>query len=307
MTSAASRQAKGKLAVGKLALGTVQFGLAYGVTHGGGRVPESELRAILAKAKSAGIDTLDTAAAYGDAEDALGKVVAAQSFRIITKTQPFGPEDSSPADVARIEARFFRSLETLAVPAIESVLVHTIDDLLGAQGERLWHRMESWRSQGLVRRIGVSIYDSAGLNAVLARFVPGIVQLPLNVLDQRLLRDGSIARLARRGIAVHARSLFLQGLLLQHPGQCPAHLARLLPDLERWWARCADHGIPPLAAALRFGLECPEIEKIVVGVHTTAHLDAIISAAQTDAASLDWPSLAAQDSEALDPRRWPKA
>ncbi len=299
--------AASRLANGKLALGTVQFGLNYGVTHGGGRVPEAEVRAILARAKTAGIDTLDTAAAYGDAESVLGTVAVAQSFRIITKTQPFGPVAATQPDLARIEARFFQSLETLAIPAVDGVLVHAVDDLLGPEGERLWQRMESWRSQGLVRRIGVSIYDRADLDAVLARFAPDLVQLPLNVLDQRLLRDGTIARLAARGIAIHARSLFLQGLLLQAPAECPPHLARLLPDLERWWTHCAQHGVSPLAAAIRFGLACQEIEKIVVGVHSTAHLDAIITAAHSDATTLDWPSLATQDSEAVDPRRWPKA
>jgi aryl-alcohol dehydrogenase-like predicted oxidoreductase len=291
----------------RLALGTVQFGLDYGVTHGGGRVPEGEVRNILAVAREAGIDTLDTAAGYGDAEDVLGRVEAGQSFRIITKTAAAGLAVVGDADIDRIEARFIQSLEKLAIPSVDSVLVHAVADLLVPGGDRLWTRMERWRAQGLVRRIGVSVYDRTEVDAVLARFSPDLVQVPLNALDQRMLRDGTIRRLASRGIAVHVRSIFLQGLLLQPPVDCPARLSRTLPLLEHWWSICRDQGIPPITAALRFGLDIKDIERIVVGVHNAAHLRAIIAATQTPVNNLDWEALAAHDFEAVDPRRWPKA
>jgi aryl-alcohol dehydrogenase-like predicted oxidoreductase len=291
----------------RLALGTVQFGLDYGVTHGGGRVSESEIRSILAVAREAGIDTLDTAAGYGDAEDALGRVKSGQSFRIITKTISSGAASISDPDIDRIEARFLQSLEKLAIPSVDSVLVHAVADLLAPAGDKLWTRIQSWRAQGLVRRIGVSVYDRAEIDAVLARFSPDLVQLPLNVLDQRLLRDGTIGRLANRRIAVHVRSIFLQGLLLQNPADTPARLSRTLPMLQHWWSMCRDQGVPPLAAAIRFGLDIKGIERIVIGVHAAAHLREIISATQMSGACLDWDVLAAHDPESVDPRRWPKA
>ncbi len=291
----------------RLALGTVQFGLDYGVTHGGGRVQETEISKILAVAQSAGIDTLDTAAGYGDAEDMLGSVEAGQSFRIITKTIASGTATISDPDIDRIEARFLQSLEKLAIPSVDSVLSHAVGDLLAPTGDKLWKRMQGWRAQGLVKRIGVSVYNTAETDAVLARFSPELVQLPLNVLDQRLLRNGTIERLASCGVAIHVRSIFLQGLLLQNPVDCPARLSRTLPLLERWWSMCRDRGVPPLAAALRFGLDIKGIERIVVGVHTAAHLRETITATQVSGTSLDWPALAAHDLEAVDPRRWPKA
>jgi aryl-alcohol dehydrogenase-like predicted oxidoreductase len=291
----------------RLALGTVQFGLDYGVTHGGGRVPGTEIGKILAVAQSAGIDTLDTAAGYGDAEDMLGSVEAGLSFRIITKTIASGTATISDPDIDRIEARFLQSLEKLAIPSVDSVLSHAVGDLLAPSGDKLWKRMQGWRAQGLVKRIGVSVYNTAETDAVLARFSPDLVQLPLNVLDQRLLRNGTIERLASCGVAIHVRSIFLQGLLLQNPVDCPVRLSRTLPLLKRWWSICHDQDVSPLAVALRFGLDIPGIERIVVGVHSAAHLREIISATQASVTGIDWPALAAQDSEAVDPRRWPKA
>ena len=50
----------------KIALGTVQFGLDYGVNNKRGKIPADEVFRILDKAAEAGIDTLDTAHAYGE-------------------------------------------------------------------------------------------------------------------------------------------------------------------------------------------------------------------------------------------------
>lgn len=61
----------------KLVLGTVQFGLPYGIANQSGQVSRAEAKVILALARSAGIDTLDTAIAYGESETCLGAVGAA--------------------------------------------------------------------------------------------------------------------------------------------------------------------------------------------------------------------------------------
>ena len=71
----------------RLVLGTAQFGLDYGVSNTGGRTPFAEVLSILAFAAANSVDTLDTAAAYGDAEDVLARAgVHDRGFRIISKT-----------------------------------------------------------------------------------------------------------------------------------------------------------------------------------------------------------------------------
>ncbi|MGP1664729.1 MAG: aldo/keto reductase, partial [Rhodanobacter sp.] len=68
----------------KLALGTVQFGLPYGIANPGGQIGRDDAGQILALARESGIDTLDTAIAYGDSEACLG-AVGTKGFRVITK------------------------------------------------------------------------------------------------------------------------------------------------------------------------------------------------------------------------------
>ena len=76
--------------IARLTLGTVQFGIAYGVSNQCGRVPEARVREILLAATRAGVDLLDTAAAYGDAETVISRVSNAlgRPFLVVSKTLP---------------------------------------------------------------------------------------------------------------------------------------------------------------------------------------------------------------------------
>ena len=129
-----------------------------------------------------------------------------------------------------------------------------------------------------------------------------VVQLPLSVFDQRLLRDGRIAGLRQRGIEVHVRSVFLQGLLLMDPGQVPVYFAawrEVLRDYRLW---LADRCLSPLSAALGFALGLQDADVVFVGVNSAAHLEEACSAEPLDTDDFgDW---AMGDADLLDPSRW---
>jgi aryl-alcohol dehydrogenase-like predicted oxidoreductase len=291
----------------RLALGTVQFGLPYGITHAGGRVPEDEVGAILADAQAAGIDLLDTAAAYGDSEAVLGRRPEARSFAVITKTLPLRRPAIGPAEIDAVARAFDASLARLGRDHVEGLLVHDAADLLVPGGAALWAMLEARLAAGQVRRLGVSVYDRAALDAVVARFPLALVQLPLNALDQRLDRDGTLALLAANGIAVHVRSAFLQGLLLGGPVGGPAAVppgpAAAAPFLRRWHAAVAAAGTTAAAAALAYVATRPGVERVVIGVHSRAHLAAAVAAFAARPV-LEWAALACDDPDVVDPRRW---
>ena len=70
--------------VNRLAIGTVQFGLPYGIANQAGQVSRPEARKMLQLAAAKGVDTLDTAIAYGESETCLGEV-GCQDFKLVTK------------------------------------------------------------------------------------------------------------------------------------------------------------------------------------------------------------------------------
>jgi len=290
----------------RLALGTVQFGLAYGVSHEGGRVPLEEARRILELAARSGVDTLDTAAAYGDSETVLGEIAGEDSpFAVVTKTLPIRAETIDDDAAARVETAFRESLRRLRRKQAYALLVHDAGDILNPGGERVWTRLERLRAEGLVGKIGLSVYEGAAIEAAMDRFAIEILQAPLSVFDQRLLVDGALARAAGRRVEIHVRSALLQGLLLMRPDDAAARLPAAVERLRAWRGALAELGVAPLAAALGFALAQPIVAKVVVGVHSAAHLAECLAAAEA-APRLDYARFACDDPEIIDPRLWPK-
>jgi aryl-alcohol dehydrogenase-like predicted oxidoreductase len=162
--------------------------------------------------------------------------------------------------------------------------------------------LEEFRKRDCVRRIGASVYSPYEAEDLLEAYPLDVVQLPLNVFDQRAVEGGTLQRLAQVGVAVHARSLLLQGLLLMDPGTVPVGMGRFIPRLRRWHEACASAGSSPLAAALSFAAEQP-IEGLVVGVQSRAQLVECLAALERQV-QLKWSSFSSADADLIDPRKW---
>jgi aryl-alcohol dehydrogenase-like predicted oxidoreductase len=199
------------------------------------------------------------------------------------------------------------SLARLRKPAIYGLLSHNADDVLKPGGERLIDRMRELRARGLVERIGVSVYSAQQLDRVLERFSIDLVQLPLNVFDQRLIRSGHLRRLREAGVEVHTRSAFLQGLLLMSPQSVPDHLADARDRVERFQRAAAGRGISPMAAALGFVLGVEEVNQVICGVNDRAQLDEICHVAAPAARLGDYSDFAIDDERIVNPAKWGRA
>jgi aryl-alcohol dehydrogenase-like predicted oxidoreductase len=273
----------------KLGLGTVQFGQAYGVSNMRGQVSRDEAAAILARAAQAGMTVLDTAANYGEAESVLA-ALDTTPFRIVTKTI------SAKNGVEAVVARARQSAQTLNA---DTLLVHAAADL---EEPALWPALQALKAEGVFRRIGVSVYVADDPLRLAERFKPDCLQLPFSVLDQRLLKSGVLERLKGLGVEIHARSIFLQGLLFLQT--LPEKLRHAALELSLWKAAIAAAGATPLQAALAFVLARPEIDVALVGVTARAELDEILTAAALPPPRLDWSALALNDETVLTPSRW---
>lgn len=277
----------------RLGLGTVQFGQAYGISNRHGQVPMGEARAILARAAQAGIDLIDTAANYGEAEHVLSQLDKGD-MRIVTKTI------SAAQGIEPVVARARRSVERLG--RVDLLLVHAAGDLAGPQGAALWQALRRLKESGVVGGIGISAYVSEDPVDLAERFRPDAMQLPLSLLDQRLLRDGSLRRLKELGVEIHARSLFLQGLMFME--SVPDRLAHAAPMLAAVRARIERAGSAPLAAALGFVLSRPEVDAAVVGVTCARQLEEILTAVTMPLPDADWAACALDDARILTPSLW---
>ena len=158
----------------KLALGTVQFGLAYGVANTQGQVPWPVAAEIVRAAQQAGIDTLDTAIAYGNSEACLGQIGVAP-FRVISKL-PALPDDV--ADVSAWVAQHVAgSLARLNKDRLDGLMLHRPADLLGVHGRVLAEALDQVVSRGHAQAVGVSIYDPSELDQIWPVWPPDPVRL----------------------------------------------------------------------------------------------------------------------------------
>jgi aryl-alcohol dehydrogenase-like predicted oxidoreductase len=289
----------------KIGIGAVQFGMDYGISNREGRTPEVEVRNILGAAAGMGVRLIDTAAGYGASEEVLGRALPpGHAFRVVTKTPGFSGKRIGEHDAEQLEMVFHRSLARLGQPAVYGLLVHHAEDLLAEGGERLMGRMEALKARGLVEKIGVSVYTGEQVDALLARYGLDIVQLPLSVLDQRLLRNGQLARLKAAGTEIHVRSVFLQGLLLMAPDELPAYFAPIRDHLAAYRACLEREGCEPLKAALDFVLQLDEVDAVICGVNNRRQLEEICRCEAEVPKILDFRVFALDDPKFLNPANW---
>ncbi len=290
----------------KIGLGTVQFGLDYGIANPNGRVPFDEVEQIVGRAATLGITVLDTAALYGVSEETLGRILGPEHpFHIITKTPRAAGDRITENDAADLTGTFDRSLQRLQQQSVYGLLIHDADDLLKPGGQLLIDALRRVRDSGRVTRIGVSVYTGAQLDSVLDLFTPDLVQLPLNVLDQRLIADGRLDRLHQMGVEVHARSVFLQGLLLMEPQALDAYFDPVRDCIESYRDGIKRTGATPLEGALRFALGLSQIDTVIVGVCSRQELEDIcVASMRRDFPEIDFSRWAVNDPHYVNPSQW---
>jgi len=284
----------------KLALGTVQFGLDYGVANTSGKVSRDAVRAIVQRAQQAGMDTLDTANAYGESESVLGHV-GVQNWMVVTKL-PAVP-NGCPDVTQWVKSETMAAMQRLGVTGLYGLLLHRPGQLLEAIGEELFASLQSLKALGLVQKIGVSIYGPAELDALCGRYAFDLVQAPLNLLDRSLVTSGWAHRLQNEGVEVHARSAYLQGLLLIPKDKRHNKFERWHDIWTEWDQWLQATRLTPLQACLRYthSLDC--IDRVVVGVDSVAQLEEAIAAAQGVLLSLPkFKTL--QDERLINPATW---
>lgn len=282
----------------KLVIGGAQFGMRYGIANTSGRIHENEVGAILDLANGNGIDTLDTAKAYGNSEEVIGNYLKKRpesSWDIITKIS------SAEKDIA---AQINDSAEKLTRRP-STLLAHSAALYLDAQFQK---GLAGAKDRQVIKKTGVSLYGEDEINRV-ARAVPGtdVVQLPMNILDTRLHRRGLLARLRDRGIEIHIRSAFLQGLFYLPESVLKGRFADAAAPLKKLKSIAAKAGLTLAGLSLLWLTSLPEISKVIIGVDNKAQLKAHLETLgkQVDSAVFETAlSVRYENENILNPSRW---
>ena len=282
----------------RIVLGGAQLGLPYGILNGGETLSREEVARILDTAVGHGVDSIDTAIAYGQSESVIGET-AQNRFNIISKLPPLPPEVSNVSEWVHMQVE--ASLSRLKCTSLDALLLHRPQDLTEAHGAELFAAISSLKIEKTIQRFGVSIYTPDELNGIIGTFDFDVVQAPLNVFDRRIL--GVIGQLSALNIEVHVRSVFLQGVLIAKPEDRPQRFNQWSEHFAMFDEWVNSSGMSAMACCLGFALQQPGIAKLVIGTTSATSLAEIMTSIPNS--HLKVPAhLQSSIEQLIDPRVW---
>lgn len=295
----------------KLILGTAQLGFKYGIANTIGKPTEKQAIEIMKYAVENGIRYFDTAYNYNNSESRIGKFLSLHKnyknkINIITKMPSLRNEKINEKIINKY---FFSSLKKLRQESIYSYMVHDFNDIKNNSYSmtKIFFKL---KNDGYIKKIGVSVYNENQIKFLIRNFDFNLIQIPINIFDQRLLKDDILLDLKKRGIEIYARSVFLQGLIFLDRNNLPPKFKSIKKYLEKINNISLKYNIPKEDIALLFINSINEIDRIIIGVEKIEQLKKNIEAlnrsenfAEIERA-INFQDLSIENKEIIDPRKW---
>ncbi|HRK62369.1 MAG TPA: aldo/keto reductase [Candidatus Omnitrophota bacterium] len=293
----------------RLGLGTAQFGLDYGITNHNGMVrPEIVQKIIERVIESNKFDSIDTAIGYGRAQSLIGEYLPGTSrLKIMTKLPSYREHQDGDAVLSVLNCDVDKSLHALKRESIDVLYFHHSEDLLSVNGDKLFKAVLKLKETGIVKKLGVSVYDAVEIDRISDRYEVDVYQLPFNLLNPWVLNHCKIHALRKQGAEIYVRSLFLQGVLLADPDGLSDRFKPIQPLLDQFLERCRHAGLTKTEALWRQAYEHPSLDGVVFGVTTVDELDVHLRAIEKKFSlfeKIDFSKFSTSNKEIYDPRSW---
>lgn len=282
--------------IDKIGLGTVQFGLDYGINNKLGQIKQNEIGEILKLCSKNGINTLDTAYAYGTSEVVLG-CNCLKKFKIISKLPP--------CESDKVFGYFEKSLKRLKKEQLYGYMLHNFSSYV--TDKIIWQQVLSLKLQGKIKKIGFSLCAPSELELLWDNDIElDIVQFPYNLFDRRFERI--LPLIKERNIEIHTRSTFLQGLFLKNKDNLPKHFDNVKVKIELLHKIALENNISIVELCLGFVLQNHLIDKVVIGIDSSEQLLSNINSINNlISRNFDWSktkTLKEDDITILNPSLW---
>lgn len=264
--------------ISSITLGTVQLGIPYGIANKSGQPSDLEAKQILDFAWKNGINSFDTAPAYGESQQRLGHFIKLLKNDPNTNDLPniiskvpgnLGNTENLKDTYEKMKNSIQLSLDLLNIDYLPYCLLHKASDM---KNKNIIDSLIQIKQDGLIEKIGVSIYNPEEVIQFLDTNQMDAIQIPINIFDHRLIKTGLINELKIKKKTVFARSIYLQGLLFLDPQHLPSNLIEAKPYIERLKRISEHHNYSLSEFALAFVRDLPGITSIVLGVDTIKQL-----------------------------------
>lgn len=291
----------------ELCIGTAQFGLEYGITNTKGRVKEREITKIIEKAEEVNIRWFDTASAYGNAEKILGDKIKSRDIKIITKLKENNEDEGKQTIESMWEKKLSNSRNNLGENRINTLMMHSSNDLKGKNSEVLAKWLNEKKKEGIIKRTGLSIYKLEELQGIDENVID-VIQLPLSIYDQRAVASKKLQELKDKGKIIMARSIYLQGLIVSEVKDWPIWVKEEHRIKHQNLISLAkEMNCKVIDLALNFVRTRKMVDIVVIGICNMEQLLELNTSwrRSKNEKGIDWNKWGIQDEDLIDPRRWP--
>lgn len=260
--------------ISKFTLGTVQLGIPYGISNKTGQPNISQSHELLQNALAYGISALDTARQYGASEEVIGSFAEADKFTIISK---FKLSDNAIFDlklaIEEAEKSVKESCQYLKKSTISIFLFHKNPNQDSEQVAYILPKIFSHlKKLHLIEEGGISVFAPSELSSFTNWDNISAIQVPMNILDTRMLQNGFMETLVKNNVKVFIRSIFLQGLLLMKEDDLPKHLQFAREYINQLYQLAVAENLSIREMAFLFVRDCPGVTSMVVGVENLEQL-----------------------------------
>ena len=256
--------------INKLILGTANFDLNYGIKNKYKRLKKKEIKKIIYSLKKNKINYIDTSQNYNNTEKILGDLNI-KKFKVCTKFT-FNENIKNI-----VKDKFLSTTKNLRTKSIHTVLFHRPSDLLKKNGKLIFNEIVLLKKKGFIKKIGISSDKKSELKKILDKYKFDIVQVPINIFNQSFLEKKFLNYLKKKKVEIHARSVFLQGLLLMREKKIPKFFLKNSNIMKKWNLWLKKNKITNLEACLNFITSQKIIKKFVLGVDSLRQLNEILN------------------------------
>jgi aryl-alcohol dehydrogenase-like predicted oxidoreductase len=284
-----------------LIIGSAQFGLDYGISNKRGLVEANEVKKIINLAEANDIQEIDTAVNYGSSQDVIGSV---KSKIKVSSKLPAIDLKTNKIEKKLIEI-IIETLKSLDRSNLKTLYLHDPSQLFETGGSEIYEHLQTFKLDGLIERIGVSVYNPEDLERLIKHFDFDTVQVPYNVIDRRFDSDTLLSRLKQKNIEINCRSIFLQGLLLIPFLDIPKQFMKWKDIFLRWGNWLDENSIHPVHACIAGAKQNDFIDNIVIGVESANQLEQVINFYKMcENRTMEFPQITSFDTYLVNPSHW---
>ena len=265
----------------KLVLGSAQFGMNYGVTNQK-IIPFSDVKKIIELSRDMGLKKIDSALNYKNSSLVLGKC-GVKDFHVYTKTLSIDWKIALDNNIKLLEKSLSESIKLLKINFFSGLYIHNPNDIFNNNFEEYYNRLQSFKKKGIVKKIGFSLYKYDEFEYILKKnFYFDIVQIPVNIFDNTFVNKKFEKICNERNIEVFARSIFLQGILLNNPKEINPYFLEWKEALNQYWDFLKINNIKPIDQCIAEVKNIKFISNIIVGCNSFSQFKEILSSYKTN-------------------------